>query len=193
MPSPPRQTAAGKDDNSGPYRPRYAGQFEKNKPQGAGKFVYDLGDYQGEYVVRMHGTGSYEFHDGSKYDGDWYENKVNGLGTRKWPDGRQYQGEWRDNCMDGIGLYTWPDGRKYVGEYKDNNKHGYGILKFADGRLHIGYWKDGKGHGLGIYQINGSKIKHGIWENGRQVKWLDKATVDDVKNGEKDIRIYFQK
>jgi len=54
--------------------------------------------------------------DGSKYEGEWVNNKINGKGIYKWKDGRVYNGEWLNNNMHGYGVYTWlEDGRKYEG------------------------------------------------------------------------------
>jgi len=43
----------------------------------------------------------------------------NGQGTYTWSDGSKYVGEWKDNKKHGQGTYTNPDGIKYVGEFKD--------------------------------------------------------------------------
>jgi len=65
---------------------------ERNQAHGSGRFVYNDGDYEGQYIIKKHGEGRYEWADGSKYRGEWYENKINGLGAYTWADGRQYQG-----------------------------------------------------------------------------------------------------
>ena len=41
-----------------------------------------------------------------------------------WSDGSKYVGDWFDNKINGQGLYTWLDGRSYDGSWKDNNMHG---------------------------------------------------------------------
>ena len=56
-----------------------------------------------------HGKGAYIWNDGSKYNGEWFENKINGRGVYEWPDGRRYDGDWKDNNMHGRGVYTWKD------------------------------------------------------------------------------------
>ena len=67
--------------------------------------------------ANKHGHGSYIWSDGSKYVGEWFENRINGEGTYTWLDGRKYEGFWKDNNMHGYGTYMWKDGRKYEGEY----------------------------------------------------------------------------
>ena len=42
----------------------------------------------------MHGNGTFEWPDGRKYVGDYYEDKKRGYGEFTWPDGRCYRGEW---------------------------------------------------------------------------------------------------
>mgnify|MGYP003346586257 CR=1 FL=1 len=87
-----------------------------------GKLDHHLGNEKAGNVAV-----TYSWNDGSRYDGEWQENKIKGMGTYTWLDGREYRGEWVDNNMDGIGVYTWQDGRKYEGEYKDDKKQGYGV------------------------------------------------------------------
>mmetsp|Transcript_19471 Transcript_19471/g.33104 ORF Transcript_19471/g.33104 Transcript_19471/m.33104 type:complete len:84 (-) Transcript_19471:6-257(-) len=36
------------------------------------------------------------------------------------PDGSKYDGEWKDDKKNGRGVYTYPDGSKYDGEWKDD-------------------------------------------------------------------------
>lgn len=55
--------------------------------------------------------------DGSRYVGQWADNKISGHGVYTWLDGRKYDGEWLNNNMHGKGVYTWKDGRRYEGEY----------------------------------------------------------------------------
>ena len=79
------------------------------------RFLYDTGEYEGEYQVRMNGKGKYVWKDGRKYTGQWQENRLNGFGTYTWPDGRKYQGEWKDNQIGGVGFYVYPDDKYYIG------------------------------------------------------------------------------
>jgi hypothetical protein len=49
-------------------------------------------------------------------------NCVNGQGTYTWPDGTKYVGEWKDDKFHGQGTLTFADGEKYIGEFKDGKK-----------------------------------------------------------------------
>ena len=80
-----------------------------------------MGSYQDGL---KNGYGEYFWANGSKYKGNWSENKISGYGEYFWNDERSYKGEWMDNNMHGKGVYKWPDGRKYDGEYVNEKKHG---------------------------------------------------------------------
>jgi len=71
-------------------------------------------------------------------------NDIHGTGTYTWGDGRRYEGQWEGNRMHGRGKFTWflglnggvvgccsaastvrpprPDGRMYEGEYINDIK-----------------------------------------------------------------------
>ena len=44
---------------------------------------------------------------------------MHGFGVFNWADGRKYEGEYFDDLREGKGIFTWPDGRKYDGEWKN--------------------------------------------------------------------------
>ena len=46
-------------------------------------------------------------------------NCVNGYGVSTQPDGTKYQGEWKDDKRHGKGVYTYSNGTKHEGEWKD--------------------------------------------------------------------------
>ncbi len=56
--------------------------------------------------------------------------------------GTKYVGEWKDDKFNGQGTYTYANGTKYVGEWKDSKYHGQGTHTFADGRVKEGIWRD---------------------------------------------------
>eukprot|EP00040_Diaphanoeca_grandis_P031933 m.192312 g.192312 ORF g.192312 m.192312 type:complete len:373 (+) comp32460_c0_seq2:531-1649(+) len=89
------------------------------------------------------GNGAYVWPDGTRYVGDWKDNKRHGKGEIVFSDGKSYSGDYLDGKMDGQGTYKWADGKSYVGEWKNNNKHGKGKL----------------------FDIEGNVILKGLWEN----------------------------
>ena len=50
--------------------------------------------------------------DGSKYEGEWGDDKRDGQGIYFYLDGSKYEGEWKDGKRDGQGIYSLPDGSK---------------------------------------------------------------------------------
>ena len=64
---------------------------------------------------------------GSKYVGEWKDDKENGQGTYTWVSGN-----------------TWLNGNKYVGEFKDEKRNGQGTYTFANGTVDKGIWKNNK-------------------------------------------------
>lgn len=51
----------------------------------------------------LNGLGSYTYADGSKYTGNYKDDKREGWGTYVWADGREYQGEWHEGMQNGVG------------------------------------------------------------------------------------------
>ena len=86
----------------------------------------------------------YTYSDGSKYKGDWLENKRHGYGIWIRPDGVKYEGEWENDKPDGQGTIYYSDGGSYRGGWKNGKKHGRGTLYYSDGRIRSGVWDQGK-------------------------------------------------
>jgi hypothetical protein len=69
----------------------------------------------------------------------------NCFGTYSFHDGRKYVGEWKNDRYDGFGIYSFANGEKYVGEWIDDKRNGKGILYARDGSiLQMGIWVDNK-------------------------------------------------
>ena len=49
------------------------------------------------------------------------------MGFQEWHDGTRYFGEWKDNKANGKGQIDYADKDTYCGEWVDNRCHGYGI------------------------------------------------------------------
>ena len=88
------------------------------------------------------GQGVYTWPDGSKYVGQWKDDKRNGQGTLTLSSGEKYVGQWKDDKRNGQGTNTWPSGQKYVGQYKDDKKNGQGTHTWPDGTKYVGQYKD---------------------------------------------------
>ncbi len=62
-------------------------------------------------------TGVYTYPDGSRYVGEFRDNKRSGQGTLTFANGDKFVGQWSDGKENGQGTYTFSDGDKYVGEW----------------------------------------------------------------------------
>ncbi|MDA9949307.1 trypsin-like peptidase domain-containing protein [Paracoccaceae bacterium] len=125
-----------------------------------GSFTYPKGSkYVGEFVDdKQHGQGTWTHPDGEKYVGEFKNDKRNGQGTTTWASGNKYVGEYRDNKRTGQGTYTFANGNKYVGEYKDDKRNGQGTYTYASGDKYVGEYRDAKRNGQGTYTFaDGSK------------------------------------
>jgi hypothetical protein len=51
-----------------------------------------------------------------------------------WADGSRYEGEFANDKMNGQGIMVYADGSSYSGEWKDDKKHGEAVVKGVDGK-----------------------------------------------------------
>ena len=128
--------------------------------------------------------GIYAYPSGSKYAGDWKDNKKHGQGTYTWVDGDKYVGEYKDDKRDGQGVYIYGPksewaGDKYVGEFKDGKRYGQGTYTWANGEKDVGEFKNGVLDGFATrYFADGTIDKEGIWKND-EFQYAEKATPSD--------------
>ena len=95
------------------------------------------------------GDGKYEWANGSKYIGQFKDNKFNGHGTLVLPNGDKYIGEFQNDSFKGQGTYYFLAdndyrGSKYIGEFRGNKKQGKGIYTAANGSKLEGIWENDK-------------------------------------------------
>jgi hypothetical protein len=56
------------------------------------------------------------FEDGSKYEGEWKDDKKHGKGIFYRSDGSKcYEGDYKDDIIEGYGIFYWQNGDKYEG------------------------------------------------------------------------------
>ena len=68
---------------------------------------------------------------------------TNCYGTDTFASGSKYVGEFKDDRYNGQGTWTYVNGDKYVGEFKDGKYNGQGIKYLANGNVDkSGIWKD---------------------------------------------------
>ena len=111
-----------------------------------------------------------------KCPGSYNENTwTNCSGTHTSADGTKYVGEWRNDKAHGQGTTTFADGNKYVGEYRDGSYHGQGAFTFADGSGYVGEWRDGRPNGQGTKTFADGTVQEGIYKDG-EFKYAQKAS-----------------
>lgn len=88
--------------------------------------------------------------DEPRYQGKLDANGLkNGHGVQIWPDGSRYEGDWNDDKANGSGTFTHANGEIYQGMWKDDMAHGQGTFSGAIS-TYVGQWvddlQDGEGH-----------------------------------------------
>jgi hypothetical protein len=105
-----------------------------NCKNGTGTLEYSNGDkYEGEFKdSKFEGEGSYTFANGDNYKGAFAGDKFNGKGTYTFANGDLYEGDFKDDLYDGKGKLK-TKAATYQGDFKAGKMHGKGVLKQPDG------------------------------------------------------------
>ncbi len=129
------------------------------------------GSYKGEIDQkgRKHGKGTYEWHDGSVYEGDFKDDSRHGNGRFNWSNGESYKGDYLEDERTGEGSYRWPDGSYYEGSFLRGKRHGSGSYHSVNGAIYKGEWFDNLQHGQGKLTKPNQSMVRGIWRNGKIV------------------------
>ena len=150
------------------------------------------GSYQGELDKkgRKDGKGTYRWHDGSSYAGDFSEDDRHGLGTFLWGNGESYKGDYLKDERTGEGVYSWPDGASYRGSFLNGKRHGQGTFFNSNGSIYKGEWFDDLQHGEGTLTRADGTTMEGIWRSGKLVtppsNLPDRASKPKVRSGWKE-------
>jgi SH3-like domain-containing protein len=129
------------------------------------------------------------FPDGTKYLGDWQNDKPFGQGTLtsvgkfeyagefnngvrhghgnlETIDGKKYSGQWQNDVPHGLGKIIYPDGSEFVGQFENGRRNGEGEAIYTDGTKYIGQWADDLPNGQGVRIFPDGKQYSGEFRNG---------------------------
>ena len=79
------------------------------------------------------GEGTFTWKDGTKYEGQYFDDKKEGRGKFYW----------YDNPLNFILISFRPTGQVYDGEWKNGKQHGKGKFIDTDGVERTGVWENG--------------------------------------------------
>ncbi len=132
------------------------------------------------------GEGVFAYPDGSKYEGQFMEERPDGWGTFHYPNGDKFTGTFQSGYRHGKGTFYHTNETQTIGEWRGgeymgnpniehgqigcisgNCKDGEGMLIYPDGAAkYIGMFTDGKPNGEGVINYaNGERYK-GTWKAG---------------------------
>jgi hypothetical protein len=123
---------------------------------------------------KRHGRGVRVWSNGSRYEGDWFQDEMTGFGIYigSGPDGIRYEGQLVEGKFSGRGVCSWghsggsrfvcplkrsPQGNTgrclYDGMWTRGAMHGEGKFICCDGRSYTGTFDMGRRHGFGVEVI----------------------------------------
>ncbi len=155
---------------------------ESNLPKCEGTNRSAWNNCQGSYEISSGITFSGDFNNGqlrlgkaiypggSKYIGQFKDEKPDGEGTFIYSNGTKHFGNWENGKGNGSGIKTWKNGDKYVGTFKDDKFHGQGSFFYRDGSKYIGEYKNGKQDGNGTFTYPNGGTFVGKFIDGQQVE-----------------------
>ncbi len=136
------------------------------------------------------GVGTYQFADGSIYQGAFKQGLPDGEGVWEYPKGGKVKGLFKKglpvdenafakapkakrktgcisgNCRNGIGVYLDEEGNRYVGYFKRHKPSGKGICYYPNGSRYDGNWKAGLPNGEGVLYDTSGQLFEGYWQDG---------------------------
>eukprot|EP00606_Chrysophyceae_sp_TOSAG23-5_P001114 GSChrysophyteH2.ASY1.ANO1.1766.1 assembled CDS len=163
----------------------FDGNFLNGFPYGEGKYTYsDGGYYDGEYKAT-------KINKGTLLEAPLCNGKREGFGLRVFTNGSRYTGQWLDDKMHGQGQMLQAEGAGYEGAFFNGDHwHGKGEYVCCDGRLYSGEFQWGKKHGMGTQEYlrtgdQGDVYRQCIGGRGSMYRYLkyEGNWVDGVKEG----------
>lgn len=150
----------------------YNGTWNFNlKKHGKGIFIKSDGSkYCGEFCDdKIQGNGYYIDLKGNLYIGQFKNEQANGEGEiiHNEVEGYISKGNFQNNKLHGFGIEKLPNGTVYEGEFNMGEKEGKGKLTFSDQSYYEGEFKKSDISGKGIYKWSDGKIYEGNFLNNK--------------------------
>jgi len=105
------------------------------------------------------GSGTYQFANGDKYEGQWTAGKMNGKGKYEFANGDRYEGAFHTNKRDGSGVYIWKNKGSYTGEWKADRREGSGKFQWPNSATYNGFWKEDQITNMDVNTVTDSQEK----------------------------------
>jgi len=115
--------------------------------------------------------------DGSRYEGNFEDNKKKGLGAYQSHLGEKYEGEWVNDQYHGEGKLILPDGTIYQGIFEEGQRQGEGTLfvtKKKGEYQYKGEWSNGLLGGTITRTNPNNRITHPKWSKPRDIEEIKK-------------------
>jgi hypothetical protein len=112
----------------------------------------------------------FQFVSGSKYQGDWVDNKKHGFGVQITSNGNKYEGEFKYDKPDGNGtLWVLQKDKsfkkRYIGGFRNGLKHGNGTYYYQNYDIYVGEFCDGLRCGHGKLVLASGDVFDGMFSN----------------------------
>ena len=79
--------------------------------------------------------GIYYYNDGSRYEGDFRNDKLEGKGIMFYNDGEIYMGDWRNGKKEGKGIYYYNNGDREMGDWSNDKEIGKHVILTNKGEV----------------------------------------------------------
>ena len=155
---------------------KYKGIIINGKREINGIMIYNSGSkYEGQWKDnKKHGKGIYYSYNknnniGIKYEGEFNNDKFEGKGIAIYSNGDIYNGEWKNNKQYGKGIVIYKTGGRYEGEWEGGKFNGLGKYFLSNGERFEGRFSDSKFNGYGKYYFNNSDILEGFFRDEKPI------------------------
>lgn len=118
--------------------------------------------YEGDFCnEKKQGRGTF-LSLGRFYEGDWKDDKKNGVGILFGSDDSRYEGTFLNNMKAGRGVMMYGDGSQYEGDFQNNMREGKGVLTYPNGSKYEGDFLENVRHGIGVieYRKDSGRLRY---------------------------------